>query len=209
MKNNSFFKPEIPPASLNLGLGSSSMNRRKSHSWIDRYPILLSVLIWAAIAAIIWWADCKINPEAHTQSLLQGLHQLFHWFHAWEHWEVQPLRCFFVCQDVILAVAWLCRARGVIGSRARFRTVWSNPWRFESSRAHYQKWVVRKNRTTENAVFRWKLIILEPNLVNPIMSSDCLENDGIFIKKSESYTICLINTKRPRFSSLWFKFFSV
>ncbi len=28
------------------------------------------------------------------------------------------------------------RAGGGIGRRARFRTVWGNPWRFESSLAH-------------------------------------------------------------------------
>jgi hypothetical protein len=68
---------EIPPTSLNLGLGATSKNCRKSHSWIDRHPVWSSILIFAVIVAIVWWADCKLNPEAHSQSLLQGLHQLF------------------------------------------------------------------------------------------------------------------------------------
>jgi hypothetical protein len=70
------FKPEIPPASL--GLGATSKNRRKSHSWIDRHPVWSTIMIFGTIGAIVWWADCRINPEAHSQSLLQGLHQLFH-----------------------------------------------------------------------------------------------------------------------------------
>jgi hypothetical protein len=81
MKNNMSFKPEIPPASLNLGLGSSSKNRRKSHGWIERHPARSNVLMVVAIIVmfmIAWWADCKLNPEAHSQSLLQGLHRLFH-----------------------------------------------------------------------------------------------------------------------------------
>jgi hypothetical protein len=76
MKNNMFFKPEIPPTSL-AGIGATSKNRRKSHGLIDRHPILLGTLTFAALILAFWWADCKINPAAHSQSLLQGLHQLF------------------------------------------------------------------------------------------------------------------------------------
>lgn len=68
---------EIPPASLDLGLGATSKNRRKNPSWIDRHPVWSTILIFGMIGAIGWWADCILNPAAHSQSLLQGLHKLF------------------------------------------------------------------------------------------------------------------------------------
>jgi hypothetical protein len=72
------FKVVIPPVSLDLGIGSDSKNRRKNHSWFDRHSVWSTILIFGIMGMIAWWVDCKLNPEAHSQSLLQGLHQLFH-----------------------------------------------------------------------------------------------------------------------------------
>ena len=44
------------------------------------------------------------------------------------------------------------RARGGTGIRVRFRTVWSNPWRFKSSRAHTQR------KPTLHQFFVWPII---------------------------------------------------
>ena len=84
MKNNPLPTPEpppiqleIPPSSLDLGLGSSSKNRRRS--WGNRHPVKSGILWLVAIAVIIvigWLADCRLNPEVHSQSLSQGWHQL-------------------------------------------------------------------------------------------------------------------------------------
>jgi hypothetical protein len=37
---------------------------------------------------------------------------------------------------------FLLRSRGGIGRRVRLRTVWGNPWRFESSREQWLMWTV-------------------------------------------------------------------
>lgn len=79
MKRN--YKPPGPifnpdPVPLNIELKMNT--KRKKSGWIDRHPLLSFVLIFGTIIAIGWWADIKLNPQAHSQSLSQGLHQLFH-----------------------------------------------------------------------------------------------------------------------------------
>ena len=54
---------------------------------------------------------------------------------------------------------------------------------------------------------RHRLIILEPNLINPIMSSDRLKNDGISVEEPKSDAIRPINAKRPCLTTFRLEFF--